>query len=209
MISRLQSAVLAMLLCIVATAARAQDGLPDCIFLECVGDDGAVAPQAPPSDPPGGGSGANPRPGGSGAPEPNGGPLPPFDRNQQPRDGADAGSSGGGSGIEPSPTGHVVTYRAYISAADIHDPSGARLTNAAAIIQQDRANVHRFRRIDLGDLIDGYFTTHDRRRELFEHLNGALPSDLSRKIIDGNIMIEVRVHLSGQSIASIEVYPSN
>jgi hypothetical protein len=57
----------------------------------------------------------------------------------------------------------VETYAAYLSEADHFNSNGQRLTSAAAIIRQDRANFHRFGRGDPGDEGDRFFASMDNR----------------------------------------------
>jgi hypothetical protein len=57
----------------------------------------------------------------------------------------------------------VESYTAFLSEADHFNSSGQRLTSAAAIIRQDRANFHRFGRGDPGDEGDRFFASIDNR----------------------------------------------
>ena len=107
--------------------------------------------------------------------------------------------------VAPSPSGDGFTYRAYISRDDLFSSRGTQLKSAAEIIQQDRANVHRFGKADASDQFDSYFTTGARREALGRALAGRIPSSLARAIKAGGVLVEVRVRLSGNSIASVEV----
>lgn len=64
----------------------------------------------------------------------------------------------------------IVQYIAVIDERDLRNSSGTRLTDYRAILQQDRANLHRTGRADRFDEIveefDDYFTTLDRRKLL-------------------------------------------
>jgi hypothetical protein len=60
----------------------------------------------------------------------------------------------------------VESYTAYLSEADHFNSNGQRLTSAAAIIRQDRANYHRFGRGDPGDEGDRFFASIDNRAAL-------------------------------------------
>lgn len=64
----------------------------------------------------------------------------------------------------------IVDYLALISKRDLHNSKGMRLTNFAAVMQQDRANLHKSGTVDIvGDFMDtkeGYFTTRARRNQL-------------------------------------------
>ncbi len=64
----------------------------------------------------------------------------------------------------------IVDYTALISPRDLTNSKGVRLTSFAAILQQDRANLHKSGVADgAGDFRDGfddYFTTPKRRSQL-------------------------------------------
>ena len=60
----------------------------------------------------------------------------------------------------------VESYTAFLSEADHFNSNGQRLTSAAAIIRQDRANFHRFGRGDPGDEGDRFFASIDNRAAL-------------------------------------------
>ncbi|WP_020180790.1 hypothetical protein [Methylopila sp. M107] len=77
-------------------------------------------------------------------------------------------------------------YCARLSEQDHFSSSGQRLTTVGAVIQQDRANFHRFGRADPEDESDAIFS-NKRNREL---LNGrvdanALSQAERREIVDG------------------------
>ncbi len=64
----------------------------------------------------------------------------------------------------------VGAYTAAISARDLTNSKGVQLTSFAAVLQQDRANVHKSGKVDhLGDFhdeVDDYFTSPKRRSQL-------------------------------------------
>ncbi|MBL4807589.1 MAG: hypothetical protein JKY31_09915 [Rhodobacteraceae bacterium] len=64
----------------------------------------------------------------------------------------------------------IVDYIANIDQRDLYNSSGTRLTNFAAILQQDRANLHKSGQLDgfgnLTDTWDTYFATPARRAQL-------------------------------------------
>ncbi len=64
----------------------------------------------------------------------------------------------------------IVDYMALISMRDLHNSKGVRLANFAAVMQQDRANLHKSGTSDIVgefmDTRDGYFTTRERRNQL-------------------------------------------
>ncbi len=54
-------------------------------------------------------------------------------------------------------------YYAILSPQDTYNSSGAPLNDVCAIVQQDRANVHKFGKRDAADNVDAFFTTPARR----------------------------------------------
>src|SRR5262249_34463515 len=63
------------------------------------------------------------------------------------------------------------SYQAFLSERDHFNSNGQRLTTAAAIIRQDRANVHRFGLRDPDDESDSYFADEKNRSTLERLLN--------------------------------------
>ena len=95
-------------------------------------------------------------------------------------------------------------YNAFLSSADHFNSSGERLTSAAAIIRQDRANFHKFGVRDDQDEDDDYFGDVDNRAALERMLNdGNSDSGVLRRIVNSNVMIHVdiyRVHHRGDYV---------
>lgn len=60
-------------------------------------------------------------------------------------------------------------YWAYIGRADLYNSNGQRLSTAAQVLQQDRANLHRFGISQNGDEWDPFFGTYETR-SAFAHL---------------------------------------
>ncbi|WP_341212268.1 hypothetical protein [uncultured Limimaricola sp.] len=60
----------------------------------------------------------------------------------------------------------ITSYAAWLSPNDMVNSRGVRLTDIAAILQQDRANYHRFGRRDEGDGTDGLFASRDMRSRI-------------------------------------------
>src|SRR5664280_1375442 len=58
------------------------------------------------------------------------------------------------------------SYQAFLSERDHFNSNGQRLTTAAAIIRQDRANYHRYGLRDPGDESDIFFANADNRAAL-------------------------------------------
>lgn len=90
--------------------------------------------------------------------------------------------------------GPMDSYCANLSARDHFNSNGQRLTTAAAIIRQDRANYHKFRRRDPGDEGDSFFGLHANRARL-EALIAGGESDpgVLRRIVNGEPRICVEI----------------
>ncbi len=86
------------------------------------------------------------------------------------------------------------TYTARLSARDHFNSSGERLTSAAAIIRQDRANFHKFGKRDAEDEADSFFASA-HNRELLEKLleRGSAKKAAILAIINGTPLIRVEV----------------
>jgi hypothetical protein len=91
----------------------------------------------------------------------------------------------------------IETYVALLSEADHFNSSGQRLTSAAAIIRQDRANYHRFGVRDPEDEDDALFADEQNRQALERMLERghADPGVLSR-IVNGTVLVRVNVYRS-------------
>lgn len=91
--------------------------------------------------------------------------------------------------------GPLDTYCADLSARDHFNSNGQRLTTAAAIIRQDRANYHRFRRRDPGDQSDSFFRIAANRARLEALIaeGDSEPSAL-RRIVNGEPRICVEIY---------------
>jgi hypothetical protein len=89
----------------------------------------------------------------------------------------------------------VESYIALLSEADHFNSNGQRLTSAAAIIRQDRANFHRFGRGDPGDQDDRFFADIGNRATLERMLERgrATPGTISR-IVNGTPLIRVDIY---------------
>ncbi len=91
----------------------------------------------------------------------------------------------------------IGSYNAFLSRADHYNSSGERLTTAAGIIRQDRANFHKFGIQDPQDESDNYFDNVNNRAVLEQMLSdgNSEPGVLSR-IVNGNVMIHVDIYRS-------------
>lgn len=88
----------------------------------------------------------------------------------------------------------VAEYTARIGPEDHFNSAGDRLETVAAILRQDRANMHRFDQADDEDESDDYFVD-PQTRGLFEWLvsRGLVRVDTQRAIINGNPLVQVTV----------------
>jgi hypothetical protein len=88
----------------------------------------------------------------------------------------------------------VESYVARLSEADHFNSNGQRLTTAAAVVRQDRANVHKFGVVDPEDDIDVYFRSAARREKLAQLIAAErLPRSVSRAIVNGTPLVEVQI----------------
>jgi hypothetical protein len=87
------------------------------------------------------------------------------------------------------------SYTARLSERDHYNSSGTRLTTAAAIIRQDRANYHLYGLRDPEDQPDDFFQTKDSRANL-EHLleNGRTTPEAERAIVNGTPLVRVDIY---------------
>lgn len=91
----------------------------------------------------------------------------------------------------------IGSYNAWLSRADHYNSNGQRLTSAAAIIRQDRANFHKFGIQDPGDESDNYFDNVNNRALLEQMLNdGTSDPGVLRQIVNGNVRIHVEIYRS-------------
>ena len=60
----------------------------------------------------------------------------------------------------------IESYRAEIDGVDRRNSSGVQLSDLAAILTQDRANVHRFNRRQAGDTLDSVFSSREMRAQM-------------------------------------------
>jgi hypothetical protein len=92
----------------------------------------------------------------------------------------------------------VESYTAYLSEADHFNSNGQRLTSAAAIIRQDRANFHRFGRGDPGDEGDRFFASIDNRAAMERMLErGRASSAAIDAIVNRTPLIRVDIYRDG------------
>jgi hypothetical protein len=86
------------------------------------------------------------------------------------------------------------SYQAFLSERDHFNSSGLRLTTAAAIIRQDRANYHRFGLRDQSDEGDNFFANADNRAALERLLErGRAEPGVIASIVNGTPLVRVEV----------------
>jgi len=87
------------------------------------------------------------------------------------------------------------TYHALLSEADHHGADGERLTTVAAIIRQDRENVHQLGIRDREDDFDDFFESPANRDRLAAlMLSGHISRETNRAILKGHPLVEVKVY---------------
>lgn len=97
-----------------------------------------------------------------------------------------------------SPAAHaqqlLERYQARLSEQDHFNSSGQRLSTAAGIIRQDRANFHRFGKRDQEDETDRFFEASDNRTTLERLLDrGQADSGVISSIVNGTPLVRVEV----------------
>lgn len=86
-------------------------------------------------------------------------------------------------------------YHARLGTDDHFNSRGQRLTSAAAIIRQDRANYHKFGIRDRGDTGDEFFASKSNRAILERMLRrGSASRATLRRIINGTPRITVKIY---------------
>jgi hypothetical protein len=86
------------------------------------------------------------------------------------------------------------TYVARLSVQDHYNSNGVRLTTAAAIIRQDRANYYEFGKRDPEDTPDAFFSSKENRARLEQMLlHGAISRETNDEIVNGTPLIVVKV----------------
>jgi len=89
----------------------------------------------------------------------------------------------------------IGSYVALLSEADHFNSNGQRLTSAAAIIRQDRANFHRFGIKDPQDEGDAFFADEGNRAALEQMLErGRAEPGVIARIVNGTPLIRVEIY---------------
>ena len=86
------------------------------------------------------------------------------------------------------------SYVARLSENDHYNSRGVPLRDAASILAQDRANVHRFNLWDGDDEPDTFFTTTARRQMMAAMLErGGISRSVRNSIVKFDVMVQVNV----------------
>lgn len=100
----------------------------------------------------------------------------------------------------------IAQYTAHLSQRDHLNSNGVRLTSAAAIIRQDRANYHRFGIRDAADDWDPVFASTGSRARMEALLNaGNSSGGAIQAIVNGTPLVVVQVWGNGGVITYIDV----
>ncbi|MEM7076357.1 MAG: hypothetical protein AAGA28_18070 [Pseudomonadota bacterium] len=96
-------------------------------------------------------------------------------------------------------------YYATLSPRDTYNSKGAPLSDVCAIVQQDRANVHRFGNPD-GDPVDDFFTSPERRSMITGKCIYDRKHHTVQRIRNQVIgFVLVRVYGSGGSVSRVQI----
>jgi len=95
----------------------------------------------------------------------------------------------------------IESYTARLSPRDHYDSNGVRLTSAAAIIRQDRANFYVYGMRDSEDEPDSFFSDKSNRARLEQMLeNGRATRDALYKVVNGTPLIRVDIYANGINV---------
>jgi hypothetical protein len=91
-------------------------------------------------------------------------------------------------------SGRIDSYIARLGQMDHYNGNGQRLTSAAAIIRQDRANIHLYGSRDSEDQMDRFFASRANRARLEAMLaNGSATPGARATIVRGQPLVRVDV----------------
>jgi hypothetical protein len=95
----------------------------------------------------------------------------------------------------------IESYTARLSPRDHYNSNGVRLTSAAAIIRQDRANFYVYGLRDSEDEPDSFFSSKSNRARLEEMLeNGRATRVAIDRVINGTPLIRVDIYANGINV---------
>ena len=101
------------------------------------------------------------------------------------------------------------SYVAVLSERDHFSSKGERLTNAAAIIRQDRANFHTLGKRDAGDQSDRFFADANNREALEQLLKrGSSNPAILRTIVNGTPTVIVKIFRAANGGSYVNVLVS-
>lgn len=118
--------------------------------------------------------------------------------------GADSGKVGWGYVCCLRPVGATDLYRTLLSSKDHYNRKGVRLKSAAGIVQQDRANFHRFDDKDKGDGHDRVFHEREKRDWLASTLSGTFSPEDAKAILWHTPRVEVIVYPDKVRVSVLE-----
>ena len=101
---------------------------------------------------------------------------------------------------------YLGSYMARLSEQDHFASDGYRLDTAAQVVRQDRANVHRFNRIDAEDGDDPWFGKANARNTLEQLLNrkDAMDQATRSAIFNGAPLVQVDVYQNAVRVTIID-----
>ena len=104
--------------------------------------------------------------------------------------------------------GGDVLFEARLSVKDHYNSAGRKLTSVAAIIQQDRANYHKFNKRDPEDFGDGdLFSSAKARAKLGTELTKVkISKSLRKKILEGTPLICVGMDDDGSIVIGLKTW---
>ncbi len=102
----------------------------------------------------------------------------------------------------------VGSYSAFIGAEDLANSRGVRLTDAVQVLRQDRANVHRFGIIHVGDESDPWFFQPAARAAMegMFRAGGGIDRQDARLILGGNVSVVVTIFAVNGNFTSLQVH---
>lgn len=100
---------------------------------------------------------------------------------------------------------YLGSYMARLSERDHFASDGYRLDTAAQVVRQDRANVHRFKKIDAEDGDDPWFGQANARNTLEQFLNRREAMDAATRdaIFNGTPLVQVDVYQNSAVVTII------
>ncbi|APX13709.1 hypothetical protein BWR18_05375 [Tateyamaria omphalii] len=98
-------------------------------------------------------------------------------------------------------------YYTMLTPQDTYNSRGAPLNDVCGIVQQDRANVHKFGRRDAGDSVDPFFTTAERRAMIAGRCQFSKAHHTVARIRSAVVgFVLVRVFGNGSAVSRVEIY---